>query len=242
MYTEVIQDSIFDLLDSDKLRFASTTALTFSPEGQKRFHSELHDLKSKFILRPMEISNNPEVIRRIGLITMNTALEADIYGNVNSTHVLGSTMMNGIGGSGDFTRNAYRSIFMTPSIAKGGKISAFVPMVSHVDHNEHSVQIMVSEQGLADLRAKSPKERAQLIIEKCAHPTYRDELRDYFQHAQRVAFGQHTPHDLKQALSWHIRLQETGSMHPDHQTTKQTISKHAEETEHQIDQRIAIKN
>ena len=108
MYTEVIQDSIFDLIDSGKLRFASTTALTFSTEGQHRFFNQLNELKSKFILRPMEISNNPEVIRRIGLITMNTALEADIYGNVNSTHVLGSSMMNGIGGSGDFTRNAVR--------------------------------------------------------------------------------------------------------------------------------------
>lgn len=212
MYTEVIQDSIFDLIDSDKLRFASTTALTFSADGQKRFFNELTDLKTKFILRPMEISNNPEVVRRIGLITMNTALEADIYGNVNSTHVLGSSMMNGIGGSGDFTRNAYISIFMAPSIAKGGRISAFVPMVSHVDHNEHSVQIMVSEQGLADLRAKAPRERARLIIDKCAHPSYRDALNEYFEEAQRTSFGQHTPHNLEKAFSWHIRLNKTGSM------------------------------
>ncbi|CAF1302270.1 unnamed protein product [Rotaria sordida] len=240
---EVIRriDSIFDLIDSDKLRFASTTALTFSSEGQKRFHRDLYELKSKFILRPMEISNNPEVIRRIGLITMNTALEADIYGNVNSTHVLGSSMMNGIGGSGDFTRNAYISIFMTPSVAKDGKISSFVPMVSHVDHNEHSVQIMVSEQGLADLRAKTPKQRAELIIEKCVHPIYKDLLRDYFQHAQRVSFGQHTPHDLKQALSWHIRLQETGSMHPDHQAKKEPTSKDTEKAAQKIDQTAATK-
>jgi acetyl-CoA hydrolase/succinyl-CoA:acetate CoA-transferase len=235
MYTEVIQDSIFDLIDNDKLRFASTTALTFSTEGQIRFFKQLNDLKSKFVLRPMEISNNPEVIRRMGLITMNTALEADIYGNVNSTHVLGSSMMNGIGGSGDFTRNAKISIFMAPSIAKGGKISAFVPMVTHVDHNEHSVQVMVSEQGLADLRAKSPKERAKLIIEKCVHPSYKDQLKDYFQHAQRVSFAQHTPHDLKEAFAMHIRLQETGSMHRDHQQTKPT-SKDTEEAAERIDQ------
>lgn len=242
MYTEVIQDSIFDLLDSDKLRFASTTALTFSSEGQVRFFNQLDDLKSKFILRPMEISNNPEVIRRVGLITMNTALEADIYGNVNSTHVLGSSMMNGIGGSGDFTRNAYISMFMAPSIAKNGQISAFVPMVSHVDHNEHSVQIMVSEHGLADLRAKSPKERAKLIIDKCAHPMYRDLLREYFEHAQRVSFAQHTPHDLAQAFSWHVRLQQTGSMHPDHQSTKQTTSKDVEKAAKKMDQTATTKS
>ncbi|CAF4612870.1 unnamed protein product [Rotaria socialis] len=127
---------------------------------------------------------------------------------------------------------------MTPSIAKGGKISAFVPMVSHVDHNEHSVQIMVSEQGLADLRAKSPKERAKLIIEKCAHPMYKDLLRDYFQHAQHVSFGQHTPHDLKQALSWHVRLQETGSMHPDYKKLEDII----ENTQQNVVQRIALRN
>ena len=60
-------------------------------------------------------------------------------------------MMNGLGGSGDFTRNAYISIYTTPSTAKDGKISSFVPMVSHVDHSEHSVKIMVSEYGIADL-------------------------------------------------------------------------------------------
>lgn len=228
MYTEVIQDSIFDLIDSGKLRFGSTTALSFSPQGQIRFFKELTDLKSKFIIRPMEISNNPEVIRRIGLITMNTALEADIYGNVNSTHVLGSSMMNGIGGSGDFTRNAYISIFMAPSIAKGGKISLFVPMVSHVDHNEHSVQVMVSEYGLADLRGKSPRERARLIIDKCVHPNYKDLLKDYLRDAEKNSFGHHTPHDLRQALSWHIRLQEQGSMHPDHQQTKTPTSQDTE--------------
>lgn len=101
---------------------------------------------------------------------------------------------------------------MAPSIAKGGRISAFVPMVSHVDHNEHSVQIMVSEQGLADLRAKAPRERARLIIDKCAHPSYRDALNEYFEEAQRTSFGQHTPHNLEKAFSWHIRLNKTGSM------------------------------
>lgn len=241
MYTEVIQDSIFDLIDAQKLRFASTTALTFSDEGQKRFFSQLTDLKSKFVLRPMEISNNPEVIRRMGLITMNTALEADIYGNVNSTHVLGSSMMNGIGGSGDFTRNAYISIFMAPSTAKKGQISAFVPMVSHVDHNEHSVQVMVSEHGLADLRAKSPKQRAKLIIEKCADPSYRDLLRDYFEHSQKVSFARHTPHDLQTALSWHVRLQQTGSMHPDFQKAKQPTSKDTEKAAKKQDQTAATK-
>ncbi len=50
---------------------------------------------------------------------------------------------------------------MTPSVAKKGNISAVVPMVPHVDNNEHSVQIVVTEQGLADLRGLGPIERAK---------------------------------------------------------------------------------
>jgi succinyl-CoA:acetate CoA-transferase len=141
-------------------------------------------------------------------------IEADIYGNVNSTHVMGSGIMNGIGGSGDFARNAYLSFFMTPSTAKDGAISCIVPMVSHVDHTEHDVEIIVTEQGLADLRGLSPTQRARLVIEKCAHPDFRPALRDYFERALRDAPGKHTPHLLNEALSWHSRYVETGQMLP----------------------------
>lgn len=212
MYTEVLQDSVFDLIDADKLVCASTSALTFSSEGVARFHREIDDLRGTFIIRPQEISNNPEVIRRMGIIAMNTALEADIYGNVNSTHVLGSQMMNGIGGSGDFARNAFVTIFMAPSIAKKGAISTIVPMVSHVDHNEHSTQVLVTEQGLADLRGLCPRRRAEEIIRKCAHPMYRDALMEYHERALALSPGKHTPHDLARAFEWHIRLRETGTM------------------------------
>ena len=215
MYTELLQDSIFDLVDSDKLDFASTCSLTFSPVAEQKFHDSIEELKRKFVIRPQEISNNPEVIRRMGIIAMNTALEVDIYGHVNSTHVMGSSIMNGIGGSGDFTRNAYISIFLTPSMAKGGKISAFVPMVSHVDHVEHSVQIVVSEHGLADLRGLSPVRRARSIIERCAAPEYRDMLAEYLDHAIRVSPGGHMPHDLNRVFDFHQRFIETGSMMPE---------------------------
>ena len=143
---------------------------------------------------------------------MNTAIEADIYGNVNSSHIMGSSIMNGIGGSGDFSRNAYLSIFTTPSTAKNGAISSIVPMVSHVDHTEHEVMVLVTEQGYADLRGLSPKERAETIIENCAHPDYRPMLREYFEHAKENANGQHTPHDLQNVFSWHQRYLKNGSM------------------------------
>ena len=150
-------------------------------------------------MRPQEISNNPEVVRRLGIISMNTAIEVDMFGNVNSTHVMGRQMMNGIGGSGDFTRNAYLSVFSCPSTAKGGKISTIVPLVTHVDHSEHSVQVVITEQGVADLRGLDPHERARLIIENCAHPDYRPQLLEYLE----IVKQGHTPQSLCRAFAMH---------------------------------------
>lgn len=209
-YSEVLQDSTFDLLDAGKLKFASGCSITLSSACGERVFKNLEKYAERLVLRPQEISNHPEVIRRLGIIAINTALEFDLYGNVNSTHVGGTHMMNGIGGSGDFARNAHLSIFVTKSTAKDGKISRVVPMVSHVDHTEHDIDILVTEQGLADLRGLAPRERARIIIDHCVHPDYREALNDYFTAACRL--GGHTPHDLNQALSWHIRLNETGSM------------------------------
>lgn len=211
-YSEVLQDSALDLLDCGKLINASASSLTISPERIKSFLNNISNYKDKIILRPQEISNNPEVIRRLGIISINTAIEVDIYGNINSTHIMGSKMMNGIGGSGDFARNAYLSIFTTPSTAINGKISSIVPMVSHVDHTEHDVMILVTENGVADLRGISPKERAELIIENCAHEDYKEMLRDYFVRAKITTKDCHTPHILSEAHSWHERFLEKGSM------------------------------
>lgn len=211
-FTEVIQDGMLDLLDAGKLRMASATAFSLSPEAATRVNADMARYRGRMILRPQEISNHPELIRRLGCIAMNGLLEADIYGTVNSTHVMGSRIQNGIGGSGDFARNAYVSIFMTPSTAKGGRISAIVPQVSHVDHITQDVQVLVTEQGLADLRGLSPKQRAAVIIENCAHPDYRPHLADYFRRAGEGSYGKHAPSLLAEALSWHQRFIDTGSM------------------------------
>ena len=210
MYSEVLQDSTFDLLDSGKLAFASGSSMTLSATCAARVLPNLAHYKSRLVLRPQEISNHPEVIRRLGIIAINTALEFDLYGNVNSTHINGTQMVNGIGGSGDFARNAYLSIFVARSLAKDGAISSVVPMVSHVDHTEHDVDIVVTEVGLADLRELAPRERARTILANCVHPSYRAQLTDYFERA--LARGGHTPHLLEEALSWHQRRQTEGTM------------------------------
>ncbi len=176
----------------------------------KEVFSNFGKYRDRLIMRPQEISNHPEIIRRLGLISINTALELDIYGNVNSTHVLGTNMMNGIGGSGDFARNARLAIFVTKSIAKGGNISSIVPFVSHVDHTEHDVDVIVTEQGYADLRGLAPRQRVELIIENCAHPMYREPLREYYKEA--LTRGGHTPHVLEKAFSWHTDFAKDGTM------------------------------
>jgi succinyl-CoA:acetate CoA-transferase len=215
VYSEVLQDAVFDLLDSGKVRFASGCSITLSKEKMNSVFSHLDRYKNKLILRPQEISNHPEIIRRLGLISINTALEADIYGNVNSTHVTGTNMMNGIGGSGDFARNARLSIFVTKSIAKDGKISSIVPFVSHVDHTEHDVDVIVTEQGYADLRGLAPRERPRLIIENCVHPMYKKQLLQYYEEALKG--GGQTPHVLEKAFSWHTNYIKNGTMLFDHQ-------------------------
>lgn len=210
MYSEVLQDSAFELLDSGQMTFASATSITLSAERTSKVMGNLADYHDRVVLRPQELTNHPEVIRRLGVIAINTAVEADIYGNVNSSHLGGTRMVNAIGGSGDFARNAHLAIFVTKSLAKKGDISAFVPFVSHVDHTEHDVDVLVSEHGVADLRGLAPRERAPEIINNCADPAYRDALNQYFDEAcQR---GGHTPHCLEKALAWHQALETDGSM------------------------------
>lgn len=208
VYTEVIQDAIIDMLEEGRITFASGGTLTVSNPYIERVYKNLSYFKERIILRTSEISNNPEIVRRLGIISMNTAIEADIFGNINSTHIIGNKIMNGIGGSGDFTRNAYISIFLTPSIAKNGNISAIVPMVSHTDHSEHSVKVIITEYGVADLRGKSPRERAMCIIENCAHPDYRPLLYKYLESGLK---GQ-TPVSLSNAFAFHEAFLKTGNM------------------------------
>ncbi|MBR4737324.1 MAG: acetyl-CoA hydrolase/transferase family protein [Rhodocyclaceae bacterium] len=211
-FTEVLQDGMLDLLRAGKMKCASATAVSFSRAAYEDFEKNIDFYRERIILRPQEISNHPELVRRLGVIAMNSMIEVDLYGHINSTHLMGSSMMNGIGGSGDFARNGYLTFFVTPSVAKDGKISCIVPMCSHVDHTEHDSQIIVTEQGLADLRGLAPRKRAQAIIDNCAHPDYRPMLQDYFDRACKEGRSLHTPHLLGEALSWHQRFVETGDM------------------------------
>jgi propionyl-CoA:succinyl-CoA transferase len=208
MYTEVLQDSAVPLLENGRINFASTTALTLSHELLDHVYGNLDFFRQHVLMRPQEISNHPEVARRLGIISMNTAIEVDLCGNVNSTHIMGRQLMNGIGGSGDFTRNAYISIFTCPSTQKDGKISTVVPMVTHTDHSEHSVDVLVTEHGVADLRGKDPRQRAVTVIENCAAPAYREQLRDYLKFVKPG----HEPLSFKACFAMHQKFVRDGDM------------------------------
>lgn len=210
MFSEVLQDSTFDLIDAGVMDFASASSITVSKPCYDRVFGNLDKYRDKMVLRPQNISNTPGLIRRLGVIAINTAIEFDIYGNVNSTHISGTNIMNGIGGSGDFARNAYLSIFVTQAASKDDRISHVLPMVSHVDHTEHDVDILVTDIGLADLRGLAPRERAQVIINNCVHPDYKEQLQSYYDRASER--GGHTPHILEEAFSWHINLRDQGTM------------------------------
>lgn len=210
-YTEVIQDGMLDMVRSGKMRVVSGASLYLSREQAAAANADMAFLRPHLLLRQQEVSNNPAVVRGLNCIAMNAGIEADIYGNVNSSRVMGSRVQNGIGGSGDFARSALLSIFMLPSVARGGSISSIVPMVSHVDNINQDVHVLVTERGLADLRGLSARQRARVIAENCAHPDFRPRLRDYMARAQSLGGGD-TPHLLGEALSWHQRFIETGSM------------------------------
>lgn len=213
-FSEVIQDSMLALIKDGVVSHASATALALSGDGLSELVENFDLYRRHITLRPQEISNHPELVRRLGVIAMNGMLEADVYGNVNSTHVGGTRIMNGIGGSGDFTRNGYVSMFLSPSTAKGGKVSAIVPMVPHVDHTEHDVQVLVTEHGLADLRGLSPRKRSRRIIDTCAAPEFRPLLHDYVDRAEARPDAGNTPHVIGEAFAFHQRLADTGSMLP----------------------------
>ncbi|WP_135830308.1 acetyl-CoA hydrolase/transferase C-terminal domain-containing protein [Halorussus halobius] len=210
-FGEVIQDGLLDLLDEGLLRSASATSLALSASGQDRLFADAERYAEDVVLRPTDVSNSPALIDRFGVVAVNSALEVDAYGHANSTNVGGTRMVNGVGGSGDFARNAALSVFALPSTASDGDVSRVVPMVPHVDHTEHDVDVVVTEQGVADLRGTSPRERARLLVEECAHPDFRERLRAYLDRARRGgddadggegARGGHLPHDLDAAFSW----------------------------------------
>jgi succinyl-CoA:acetate CoA-transferase len=183
-YLGVASDPLLDLIDAGKVKGICCSALRFSGSALHRFCSRLEHYKPYFIFRPITLTNSAEMLSRFGVLAINSGLEADIQGQVNSSHSRGSQLIGGVGGSYDFARNSSISLFALPSTFQQGKISSIVPRVSHVDHTEHEVDVLITEHGIADLRALEPYERARRIIEECADPKFREGLKAYVEKAR----------------------------------------------------------
>ena len=199
-FGELIQDGLFDMLDADRLKCASATSMALTDDGQERLFADINRYAENIVLRPADVSNHPGLIDQFGVIGVNSAIEFDIYGNVNSTHAGGKRMINGVGGSADFNRNSLVTVCALPSTLDGGDISRVVPMAFHIDHTEHDIDVFVTEQGVADVRGLSPVERAELTIERCAHPDFEPDLRAYLEDVKQQ--NNHIPHDINRAIQW----------------------------------------
>ena len=211
-YCGALQEPMLDMLESGKASQISGGAFAMTQAGQKRF-SEIKEemdsiadlrislnggtahegdrLADKLVLRNMEVANSLIATSSVGLIALNTGIEMDIYGNLNTSHILGRKVVNGIGGGASFAECSALSVMLMPSARKDGAISTFVESTGHVDIVHHDVDVVISEQGIADLRGKTDIEAAQLIISNCVHPDYKDKLADYLDEA--IARGGHHP-------------------------------------------------
>ncbi len=151
--------SVLDLIDlgQDPGRFRSS--MTFSKRRAPAFFNELYRYKDRVVLRRGDIHSPRSP--RAGRAAINTALELDIYGHVNSTHVMGTHMMNGIGGSGDFERNGSCRHGHAVT-ARNWPVSSIVPMVSHVDHFRTFGGSDRNRHGLVDTRPLTPARSAEL--------------------------------------------------------------------------------
>jgi 4-hydroxybutyrate CoA-transferase len=134
-------------------------------------------------LHPVTYINDPYVIgQHDNMISINSALQVDLMGQVNA-EMIGSRQFSGIGGQVDFVRGASRSrggksIIALPSTASGGKISRICCELDRgagVSTSRNDVHYVVTEQGVADLRGRSLRQRAAALI-AISHPDFREKL------------------------------------------------------------------
>jgi len=206
-----ITDAVLELIEMGKVRAVSAGSIQMTPKAVRMMEENPALFREKIILRNTDITNRAETIGRMGIIALTSGIEMDMYGNVNSSHIAGTQVVNGLGGGANFAENAALSILLMPSENKGGAISTIVPMVSHQDISEHDIDVVITENGIADLRGKDDRQRAACIIENCAGVHYREKLNAYFERAKKEVGGHH-PQLLAEAFSWHICLKQTGTM------------------------------
>lgn len=204
----ILQEENIELINSGNGKCASTGSIEMTNKVIELLENN-EALRKKIIIRNNDVTNNSEVISRLGLVSLLGALEVDIYGNVNLSHVMGNRVLNGLGGGTNFAHNAQLTIVLLPSTTANGKISTIVPMVAHHDIIAHDVDVIITEYGVADLRGLTDRERANSVIQNCTD-AYQEQLKDYYEEA--VSKGGHHPVVLNKAFEWHMRFQESKTM------------------------------
>ena len=187
IHTEMFTDSMVELIEcgavnnSKKQIHRGKTVTTFA-FGSKRIYDYVDDNPSIEIL-PVDYVNDPAVIAlNDNMISINAALEVDLFGQVCAESV-GTKHMSGSGGQIDYVRGACqskggKSFIAFSSTAKGGTISKIKPILTPgavCTTSKNDVDCIVTEFGIARLRGRSLGERARQLI-AIAHPDFRDEL------------------------------------------------------------------
>jgi acyl-CoA hydrolase len=189
IHTEMIGDGILKLVESGAVNNSRKTLLpgkmvaTFAL-GSRKLYEFMHQ-NPMLEMHPSNFTNDPYVAgQNDKLVTINASLQVDLLGQCGSESI-GHLPYSGTGGQVDFVRAANRSrggksFIVLPSTAKDGTVSRIVPTLSagtHATTSKNDVNYVVTEWGMAQLRGKSARQRAQALI-AIAHPDFRPWLRE----------------------------------------------------------------
>lgn len=188
IHTEMFSDGVLDLLDKGvvtnrrNLLNPGKMVATFLM-GTERLYRFAHD-NPAVLMMPVDYTNDPRVAGRLpGLVSINSAIEVDLYGQV-CADMIGPRQYSGVGGQVDFIRASSlspggKSIIAFPSTGKGGTVSKIVAALrpgAAVTTSRYDVDIVVTEYGAAALKGRSVARRAEALI-AIAHPDFRGRLR-----------------------------------------------------------------
>lgn len=188
IYSEMLPDKIVDLYEQGVVTNTfnpvspGKTVSTFAI-GSKKLYEFMHNNKDIEML-PCDVTNSPINIAKVdNLVSINSSVEVDFYGQCNSESV-GGKLYSSTGGQADFTKGVRmtkdgRGIICLYSTAKNDTISTIVSELAHgsiVSTSKNDVDTVVTEYGKAELLGKTFSERAEALI-AIAHPDFRDELR-----------------------------------------------------------------
>ena len=188
IHTEMMGDGILTLVECgavtnrQKSFMKGKMVATFALGSNKLYQFMHHNPMIE--MHPSNFTNDPYIAgQNDKLMSINASLQVDLLGQCGSESI-GHLPYSGTGGQSDFVRAANRSrggksFIVLPSTAKDNTLSRIVPVLSpgtHVSTSKNDVNYVVTEYGVAQLRGKSAKQRAQALI-AIAHPDFRGELR-----------------------------------------------------------------